>query len=198
MGRAAYAACRCLRADTAPVRSSDRGERDRAAGMSLTIQTVALQRCRRPSRGDRFPSRACRGTGSRLAVGGACRRRGALPPRCRPSSARRRKRGARDGMQHRAIPTQRHGVACRLSALRRPPSPRNWAKGITRHFRGSGCAGQSVGLAAVSGRSPSGYACRTRASRRTSLAQRLTVARSLGSAAPPDYRSVRCHNPSHL
>jgi hypothetical protein len=41
MGRAAYAACRRLRADTAPVRSSDRGERDHAAGMALTIQIVA-------------------------------------------------------------------------------------------------------------------------------------------------------------
>jgi hypothetical protein len=41
MGRAAYAACRRLRAETAPVRSSDRGERDRAAGIALTIQIVA-------------------------------------------------------------------------------------------------------------------------------------------------------------
>ena len=44
MGRAAYAACRCLGADTAPVRSSDRGERDRAAGMALTIEFVALRK----------------------------------------------------------------------------------------------------------------------------------------------------------
>jgi len=43
MGRAAYAPCRCLRADTAPVRRSDRGERDRAAGMALTIRIVAEQ-----------------------------------------------------------------------------------------------------------------------------------------------------------
>jgi hypothetical protein len=91
MGHAAYAACWHLRADTAPGRSSDRGERDRAAGMHLTIQIVALQQCRRPSRGDRFPSRARGRTGSWLAVGGACRRRGGLPPRCRLSSARRRK-----------------------------------------------------------------------------------------------------------
>ena len=57
MGRAAYAACRRLRADTAPVRSSDRGERDRAAGMALTIQTVALRK-RRPSRRESRSSRA--------------------------------------------------------------------------------------------------------------------------------------------
>ena len=36
----------------------------------VVIAFVALQQCRRPSRGDRFPSRACRRTGSRLAVGG--------------------------------------------------------------------------------------------------------------------------------
>jgi hypothetical protein len=34
------------------------------------IANVALQECRRPSRGDRFPSRACRRPRSRLAVGG--------------------------------------------------------------------------------------------------------------------------------
>ena len=46
------------------------------------------------SRGDRFPSRACRRTRSRLAVGGACRRRGGLPPRCCRLSSARRESGA--------------------------------------------------------------------------------------------------------
>jgi hypothetical protein len=40
-GRAAYPRCRRLPSDMALVRSSDRGERDRAAGMALTIQIVA-------------------------------------------------------------------------------------------------------------------------------------------------------------
>ena len=39
-GRAAYAGCRRL----PPVRSSIRGERDRAAGMGLTVQIVALRK----------------------------------------------------------------------------------------------------------------------------------------------------------
>jgi hypothetical protein len=43
MGRADYAACRCLPADTTPVRSSDRGERDLPAGMTLTVEIVALR-----------------------------------------------------------------------------------------------------------------------------------------------------------
>ena len=34
---------RCLPADTAPVRSSERDERDRAAEMALTIEIVANQ-----------------------------------------------------------------------------------------------------------------------------------------------------------
>jgi len=77
-----------------------RRPRDRKRGIA--------EQCRRPSRGDRFPSRACRRKGSRLAVGGACRRRAGLPPRCRLSSARRRKRGSPDGVQD---PADTHATA---------------------------------------------------------------------------------------
>jgi hypothetical protein len=77
---------------------------------AVAIEIVALRQCRRPSRGDRFPSRACRRTGSRLAVGGACRRGAGLPPRCRLSSARRRIQGSRDDF--------------RIAGLRRQSPPR--------------------------------------------------------------------------
>jgi hypothetical protein len=50
MGRADYAACRPLRADTRPRRSSDRGERDHPAGMALTIQIVANQESQVPEK----------------------------------------------------------------------------------------------------------------------------------------------------
>jgi hypothetical protein len=46
------------------------GQCSRVARRGETPQRVALQQCRRPSRGDRFRSRACRRTGSPLAVGG--------------------------------------------------------------------------------------------------------------------------------
>ncbi len=45
--------CRRLPADTAPVRSSGRGERDRVAAKTLTIQIVAYAQCRRPGADDR-------------------------------------------------------------------------------------------------------------------------------------------------
>jgi hypothetical protein len=57
---ATYAACRRLRADTAPVRSSDRGERDHPAGMALTIQIVARESSRVGVRDECFAADADR------------------------------------------------------------------------------------------------------------------------------------------
>ena len=86
---------------------------------ALTTPRVALQQCRRPSRGDRFPCCACGRTGSRLAVGGACRRRGGLPPGSpRLSSTRRRNQGSRGGVRHRLF-----AYANAARPLRRQTSP---------------------------------------------------------------------------